>query len=39
MNTSAAFSGYRKALMARFIHKEVAGAVIRAGRRAGHTSA
>jgi hypothetical protein len=29
MNTSAALSGYRKALIAKFIHKDVAGAVIR----------
>jgi hypothetical protein len=29
MKTSAAFSGYRRALMAKFIHKDVAGAVIR----------
>jgi hypothetical protein len=39
MKTSAALSGYRKALIAKFIHKEVAGAVIREGRRAGHTAA
>jgi hypothetical protein len=39
MNTSAAFSGYRRALMAKFIHKDVAGAVIPAGKRAGQTAA
>jgi hypothetical protein len=39
MKTSAALCGYRKALIAKFIHKEVAGAVIREGSRAGHTAA
>jgi hypothetical protein len=39
MKTSATFSGYRKALMAKFIHKEVAGADKRAGSRAGQTAA
>jgi hypothetical protein len=39
MKTSAALSGYRMALMAKFIHKEVAGAVIRSGKRAGQTAA
>jgi hypothetical protein len=32
-------SGYRVALMDRFIHKDVVGALIAAGKRAGHTAA
>jgi hypothetical protein len=39
MKTNAALSGYRKALIARFIHRDVAGAMIRKGRRAGQTAA
>jgi hypothetical protein len=39
MNTKAALFGYRRALMARFIQSDVAGAVILAGKRAGQTAA
>jgi hypothetical protein len=38
MKTKAGLSGYRMALIAKFIHRDVTGGVILAGRRAGQTA-